>query len=693
MIYQPTNVTPDLLGGAENGNVFVNAGGNVEVSWNVNGSSPLVAYQIDFFKMGSGSTPGGTTGKVVLDAPFSAVDAYGNVTRFSASVPYALFGQAAFQTNEGKFRITQWWGDTDGESVVQRSLSVYRVVRPPAVSVAGPSGFGGIYTFTGTVTLPSSGYGPVTAEWARWYAWNVTRQRTEQDTGKIYGTTGYEWTTLRLNPGDEYYVVFSVGMSYGGTYSAQTGTFTAMEGYIETTSALKAVCGRKQGGVRVDVTASEAVTAQTGGSWRFNQNGELVLEMGASASWNVPEVSGEQWSFAWFGTLNQAQSLQTLQNLVTVRQTDGNEFSVKIDPDVNGLVTSPDIFGGDQVRMRDGDQITVGLVESNGNFNFTLHTFHNGQNENSYTFRLPGDYSAPVASVTLGENTVTAAWIITWGADSNLLWQAVGTAEAPDIEGPQVILRGERYSGTADGDALYFGLYNAGADNPGFTMMRRDEDGNVVFVANIVYGEDEVPVSVWDYGAGNGHRYTYFVTNQAAADSQAFVNSSAEVTPCLWDWALVQTGPENREGVNGRFQAQQIFLFSANVSTGGIGNGNTPSVQSTFTRYPAVLRDSQNRQGGTLTGLIGTVQAGVYADSNQVRDAILALGTSTLPLFLRSRRGDFLRVAISGEITMTTTDNTPKQQISASIPWVEIGPVEDTAVTVEFQTPEGGGGK
>ena len=131
-IYQPTNITPDLVSGPENGVVFVAPGGNVEVSWAVNGNSPLTAYQIDFFKNDAASTAGTSTGKIVLDTPFSPVSATGAESRFSVYLPYGVGGTyfsiaAADANKQGKIRITQWWGDGAGQSVVQRSLSVFRI--------------------------------------------------------------------------------------------------------------------------------------------------------------------------------------------------------------------------------------------------------------------------------------------------------------------------------------------------------------------------------------------------------------------------------------------------------------------------------------------------------------------------------------------------------------------------------------
>ena len=44
MLYQPTNVYPSMTGALGNG--VVDANGNLTVSWQVNGNSPLTAFQI-----------------------------------------------------------------------------------------------------------------------------------------------------------------------------------------------------------------------------------------------------------------------------------------------------------------------------------------------------------------------------------------------------------------------------------------------------------------------------------------------------------------------------------------------------------------------------------------------------------------------------------------------------------------------
>ena len=136
------------------------------------------------------------------------------------------------------------------------------------------------------------------------------------------------------------------------------------------------------------------------------------------------------------------------------------------------------------------------------------------------------------------------------------------------------------------------------------------------------------------------------------------------------------------------YSAVNVFRFGLNLSSGSNGNGNNPNVLSNFTPYPTVQKDTQNRQSGTLTALIGSITApGEYTDSNAIRDKIRALSVTQNTLFLRNRRGDFMKIATAGEIITETADNTHLHQINATIPWVEIGPVKGSVV----KTLSGGG--
>lgn len=701
MIYQPTNVTPDLLGGVENGVVFIQSGsgGTVTVSWQVNGNTPLYAYQIDFFQMDAESTAAGSTGKVNVVPAFSGVDAYGNLTRFSVDVPYSLFSGAATAENnyEGKFQITQWYNSARTESVVQRSMSVFRLAGTPSVSVTQISGEAGIYSFAGGAFIPSGGFQPVSVEWTRWYVMNETRNRIEQDTGKVYGATGVTavWKTDRLNPGDAYHAVYAAGFSTGYEAAASSGSFTAMEGYVSAGGGISVSCDRQKGAVRLDVIPFEDFSADVAGSFSWSDNGKLVLPLDASAKWTPPSLSDSQWNFLWQASIDELDRRGTSdsQLLFRVRQRDGTVFSAVWYEMAQTVVFTPSIPGEGGIQWADGDRISILLSMDNGVFTFSVAEKISGGSVYSYSTPVSGYVSAPISSMEIGGGTTTDFWAVTYGPEAAALNTAFENWEAPVLNGPHLLFDGEDYAAPdeVNGTANYF---DAGAD---WTMFRRDGDGNVALVTNFEYAVDVVPVTVWDYGAVNGNTYVYYIVSQGDSSAYAYVTETEAVTPCFWDWALVQAQVvTDLETVNigGRYTAVQAFLFSGNVTTGQTGNGNSPSVQSTFTRYPVVMRDTQNRQAGTLTGLIGAVQAGVYSDSNEVREALWGLSTSPLPLFLRSRRGDFLRVALTGEIGMQTADNSAKQELTATVPWVEIGPVQDTVAGLEYSQidPPGNGG-
>ena len=123
-----------------------------------------------------------------------------------------------------------------------------------------------------------------------------------------------------------------------------------------------------------------------------------------------------------------------------------------------------------------------------------------------------------------------------------------------------------------------------------------------------------------------------------------------------------------------------MFRFEGNVSSGSYTNRGARNIQSTFTPYPAVFRSTQNSRQGTLTGLIGRVTNGEYSDSNETEAALRALSSSQNQLFVRDRRGNLIKIALAGEISMSVNDSTAKQEITASVPWVETGPTDGVSV-------------
>lgn len=86
MLFQPTNVTPSMLGEIGNGVVDVNNG--IPVSWQVNGNSPLTKFQIDIYTNDEYSIPLYSTGEKTNNCPFYPMDANGNPQIISYTIPW-----------------------------------------------------------------------------------------------------------------------------------------------------------------------------------------------------------------------------------------------------------------------------------------------------------------------------------------------------------------------------------------------------------------------------------------------------------------------------------------------------------------------------------------------------------------------------------------------------------------------------
>lgn len=184
------------------------------------------------------------------------------------------------------------------------------------------------------------------------------------------------------------------------------------------------------------------------------------------------------------------------------------------------------------------------------------------------------------------------------------------------------------------------------------------EDGNVII----------------DTSAVPNAPYVYYAYGIGGVSSQAI--QSNPVTMCLWDWAVISC----TEGEDGTYRPESIFLFGKNLSSGAIGNNNTPNILQNFTQYPTLQPAPWNYRSGTLSSLIGIISDGVYSDTVEMQKRIYALSTTSNELFLKDRKGNLLRIKISGQIEMTTMDNTPQQAQNVKIPWIETGSIEGVKI-------------
>lgn len=132
MLFQPTNIVPDEV----NGQGCIDVLQDLNVSWQVNGDSPMVAYKITIYRNNAASTEYYTTGKVDLSTPFWGRDANGDIQRFTATIPSSdLIGATPpiYNGYEWKMLIQQWWNEND--SVTQLTASVFVTRRTPTLTI------------------------------------------------------------------------------------------------------------------------------------------------------------------------------------------------------------------------------------------------------------------------------------------------------------------------------------------------------------------------------------------------------------------------------------------------------------------------------------------------------------------------------------------------------------------------------
>ncbi len=680
-LFQPTNITPDMKGGVKNGVVLIPSGSltlnTVDVSWSVNGNSKMTAYQIDFFQNTAASTQTGTTGKITLTDPFSAKSADGTESRFTATVDFTLFSgtYAGTGTLRGKFKITMWWGTGANDYVEQRSLSVFEVSKEGALTVTVTPIYGGNVLLEGGYLKPlASFYGDIPLNWTRWeiFADSVGGEPV-QDTGKVWGATDYDWEPNTLAPGG-YIARFSAEQSNGAVISKTSDYFSVLESNtVSVSKVLTGTCDQSVGAVQMDLTTTGICDLSVIGSPE-KSGADWHIPDGSSVTYAIPGslFSGSPWSLIWHGTFDPDVPIFEIQC------KDGTTVSCAWDSGSNQFVTTPASTKTGAWSIATGDEtyicFTTGYFndDSDSGFQWLFYSPDSAGHDNR---KLTGYTQPEIVSITLCGGTDVFDFTIGFGPNNSGIRAGYDDpTTAATFQGPMAFFP-DSY--------LNCGILYLGTQNGNQALFRQDSDGNTAYIG--VFEETPGPsfdVAILDYSAVNGENYQYFVTDGDELNGNVAIARSETISACFWDWLLIEAAPQGQgsAGPNMSYQAVQVFRFSCNVSTGSYTNRSGRSVQPTFTPYPVVLRSTQNSRQGTLTGLIGAASEGVYMDSNATEAALRGLSSSKNQLFLRDRRGNFMKIALAGEISMSVSDNSAKQEITVSVPWVETGSADGIGV-------------
>ena len=247
-------------------------------------------------------------------------------------------------------------------------------------------------------------------------------------------------------------------------------------------------------------------------------------------------------------------------------------------------------------------------------------------------------------------------------------------------------------------NANFIKSLNGGSGN-GFRIYRQEVGKNTLTpIATL----SRTTTSLKDYGISSRKAYKYSLHVYDTTDAfMSAVEAENIIATNFKNYSLLVC---DYDEANDEYHVRKQYLFALNLSTGSVGNNNSPTLNANFTQYPTRMPSAQNYASGTLSGLIGAIytvpalieQIGQYKytakpstldyfDSVDLEKELYDLSTAPYQLFLRDMKGRLRMIATSGAISMTTNIKQKQQAISISFPWVEVGDASDVTI---IQTPD-----
>lgn len=181
--------------------------------------------------------------------------------------------------------------------------------------------------------------------------------------------------------------------------------------------------------------------------------------------------------------------------------------------------------------------------------------------------------------------------------------------------------------------------------------------------------------SILDYFAPSQTKVSYLLVAHSNV-GDLFLQTN-DFVPIFWFYSVLLCDTDS----NGNYHVSREYIFKYGVETGSVSNNNDPTIQKNFTPYPNRQQISALYKTGKLIGYIGkTNNLNQYSDSISLQNAIYDISVSPLEKFLKTRKGDVIKVDTASSIQMKTEDNTTQQALKATIDWVEVGDSSDVSI-------------
>ena len=702
MIQQPTNITPSSFGSLGNG-VADLISHELDVTWQINGESPLYKYEINFYAPTNLSSP-------LVTKSASLSPAVWGRSSTGAYVPYTahLTGLSALSNgNAYVFTIRQWYGSGASDYVDQIQPSYFVARSSPSVAIDNPYEAGETQYHENDITFNAI-YSQSQNDTINWFRWVISDEdlNVVHDSGKVYGTGNISCYFDGLFTGVKYNVSVELETCYGQTCS-DSMVLDVSYTSVSNTGTIDV----KQGDsfVHVSWDSLQQIYGEATGDYSIS-NGSLYLPSGSDVLWD--EMNGQPFSsfskfdapicWAWCGTVQTAASTK-------VFSVYGSSASDTLDY----------YLGNNQVIVKqNGAAITTVNVPIGVSETFVIAQ----SRTDLYIYRLHGTGGlVPLADLEPAANlvpqTATGTAVDDYSSTTtdqqfnltgvqvygacihHYIWFASGNISADTLAEIALVpteptpTENDIFYCTFDNDLNAGSLSDYAGEIEGWSIYRKENtEGVLRHIADLDVSQSFVN----DFSAVSQSTYIYYVFpyGKNDDDENVFITQaleSEEFTPVWWCYTLI-TAEEQSDGYT--YLKQDAFKFGLNVSTGAMSNNNTPSVLQNFTGVPYIQISPDNYATGQLSALIGRVRDDTYYDSVPLRDAIWALSTYTGAMFLKDRKGSIWKVRPNAPISIKTDDRTVGQNYTATISWVQIEQGNNFSVIgtmVEHSGYSGGG--
>ena len=668
-LFQPTNITPSTFSGTGT----IDVAYNLDVTWQVNGNSAMVAYRIIIMQNDTTSTVKFDSGKVSLQTPFYGVDRNGNPQYFTATITTIQMVSAGMTNgyaNGYKLKIIQWWGSTDAESVTQTSPSYFITRSKPTVTMASiPATFSfPDYTFSATYAQTQGD----ALEWMRWQL-EVDNGAYESlyDTGKVYGTGVLEAYYKGFMPGNAYRVKCTIQTENG--VEADTGwvTFQSLCNEYDDEPDPYACPLCDHDAVKIGAPKNFYLKGSMVPPYAFYQISgtsrySLSMPDGASGTWtgaqNEPLYIYPPYTIFISGEF---VSLPQMWPLFTA---ECNGESIYVYARNNGLY----IFKGERLIFKDER-----TLENNTYFNIILSDtdIYEGYKKSGVQVyshhEVPRWQSEMIYEVVLrGSNRFHFVLINKGDVSENrgYSWAHYQPGEYPAaMDETEFIL--------IPNNTLYTGEISQEINNVYF-FRRWENEPNWRYIAEIPLGF----TTILDYSARSQHGYEYTAITTVSDPYHDNIYTTGYTTdikrPVWWNYTVLCCFRDS----TGIYHVIDEYRFALDVASGSVGNNTNISLLKNFTKYPTRQAASANYRSGTLTAYIGRAQDYKYIDSLELMQELYGLSTSKLTKFLKTRKGDLIMIETGSPITQQIGDKFKEQPAKIGLPWVEVGDAEGLTI-------------